>query len=203
VSDPKASPQAGASSTPAQIVLAGGAGVDFDSECAKIKAQFNPPIVSGTHSDLKEVRPPGYERQHIVPTSNLHVEGRSGPRIPGCDGYSTGTGWCYLVFDNQREGTEHKLITDTEKNFAQKLEGDEKHGTLKEWLDMEEKNMAKTLPTDDKELAQKAAKCLRMEAEKHFAEQGVSPDTPLRNGQALGEPPPQPPTNSAELGGDK
>jgi hypothetical protein len=187
--------------TPAQIVLAGGAGVDFDSECAKIKAEFDPKIVSGPHEDLDV--PKGYQRQHIVPTSNLHVKGRSGPKVPGCEGYSTASGWCYGVFDDQRQGTEHKLITDTEREFAQELEGAKKNATLKEWLDMEEKNMAETLPTDDKELAKAAAKCLRMEAEKHFAEQGVDPNTPLRNGQARGKPPKSSATKGKRTGGRK
>jgi hypothetical protein len=107
------------------------------------------------------------------------------------------------VFDDQRQGTEHKLITDTEREFAQELEGAKKNATLKEWLDMEEKNMAETLPTDDKELAKAAAKCLRMEAEKHFAEQGVDPNTPLRNGQARGKPPKSSATKGKRTGGRK
>lgn len=201
---------------------------DFDSECAKVFAAFSPPITAGTYSSVSSQRQADVNQrgdksplkdqqsEHFVPNSNLQAgPGRTGPTIPGGGNYTEGTGFAYNVYDDQLEGTEHKWLTDMERDFAQKLENQvpPKNATLNEWLDHMEKTTAdglekklerkagegvkrsrikdakKLSPKQRKKLAQAAAKCLRTMAEKQFAKKGVSGDTPLRNGQAEGAPP--------------
>jgi hypothetical protein len=226
---------------PAQVILAGGAGVaNFNDECAKVFAAFSPPIVSGTYSSVSSQRQAdvaengsdspykNQQSEHFVPNSNLkNGPGRGGENIPGGGDYSEGTGFTYNVYDDQSQGTEHKWLTDAERQYAQELEGQTppQNASLNDWLDRMEGKTAEMLDDDGlqrqvgqggrsrikdaqnmskedrKKLAQAAAKCLRLQAEAQFKKQKVSPGTPLRNGQAGGLPPPAPPAAMEGGGG--
>jgi hypothetical protein len=214
---------------PAVVVKAGGAGVPSEEECNQIYAKFDPPIQTGTYRSVSEsrredVREQGddspfrnQQSEHFVPNSNLQTtRGDSSTNIPGADGYSEGGGFCYNVYDDQVQGTEHKWLTDVERDFSNELENGAppRNATVDEWLDKMEDSTAQMLddeelqrrpgeegrsrirdaenmsPEDRKKLAQAAAKCIRNEAQKQFARQGVALNTPLRNGQAGGAPPP-------------
>lgn len=219
----------------AQVVLAGGAGAG-SAECASIYAQFNPPIVSGTYSSVsssrqEHVREHGdaspfknQQSEHFIPNSNfMEGPGRTGPTVPGAGNYSEGTGFTYNVYDDQSQGTEHKWLTDAERDFATRLESQGQNATAGEWLDNMEGETEKMLDNENlqrtkggeprsrindaksksaaerKALAKAAAKCLRMEAEQQLKKQGVSLDTPLRNGQAGGRPPAAPNSGAASV----
>lgn len=189
--------------TPAQIVLAGSGGTDPNAECSKIKAKFNPPIVTGTHtgvSDHNRTAGTGHQAEHAVPAANFHVSGRSGANIPGCSGYSTSEGFCWNAYDNQTVGTEHRRLTDAMKDFARQQGTG--HATLRDWkaayqsaaedvLKDPPRNPGKT-KKERAELAAKAAACLRIEMDKAFEEMGISDSTPLRNGIIRGPAPSAP-----------
>jgi len=239
MSGPASSPEATAASVPAQIIKGGGAGapVTGDLDCDKVLAQFSPPIVCGTYNSVSSQRQQdvaengnsspykSQQSEHFVPNSNLkNGPGRSGDNIPGGGDYTEGTGFTYNVYDDQCQGTEHKWLTDAERQFAQQLEGETppNNASLNEWLDHMEGKTAEMLDDDNlqrqvgqgarsrikdaqnkskeerKKLAKDAAKCLRMQAEAQFKKQGVALSTPLRNGQAGGLPPAAP---AASMGG--
>ncbi len=123
---PAGGPQAGAAMVPAVITLAGGAGMTLADACAKIFAQFDPPIVTGTYSAVsrqrqranararRQRRRSGYENnqsEHYVPNSALQ-KSRGGANVPGAQKYTEGSGFAYSVYDDQSRGTEHKWLTD-------------------------------------------------------------------------------------------
>lgn len=191
--------------TPAQIVLAGSGGTDPNAECAKIKASFNPPIVTGTHSEVaahnkshKAQTGESYQAEHAVPAANFHVSGRRGTKVDKCDGYSTSKGFCWNAFDNQTELTEHRKLTDAMKDFGNSQ--GKGFATLEQWKDAYQsaaedvlkeppRNPGKT-KKERAELAAKAAACLRIEMDKAFEEMKISDNTRLRNGIVSGPPPP-------------
>ena len=177
----------------AKVVKSGGAGGTADMTCAQILASFDPPIEFGPHSEMVGSMP-GYQAEHVVPTSAAHESGRSGPRVEGCEGYSTSSALTWMVGDGQSEGMEHKLLTDPMREFSQANDLAGEQAPLSEWLD-EYKEGAKdalkngkpprTTPDDlDRDsLIDAAAECIRLAAEEAFANMDppVTPDTPLRN----------------------
>ncbi len=199
--------------TPAQIVLAGSGGTDPDAECSTIKAKFNPPIVTGTHSEVaahnkthKAKTGESYQAEHAVPAANFHVSGRSGTKVAGCGGYSTGEGFCWNAFDNQTALTEHRKLTDAMKDFGN-AQGSG-HATLEKWKDAYQsaaedvlkeppRNPGKT-KKEREALAAKAAACLRIEMDRAFEKMEISDSTQLRNGIVSGPPPPPPPAGGVK-----
>lgn len=176
-----------------KVVKGGGAGGIADMTCAEILACFDPPIEFGSHSEMVGSKT-GYQAEHIVPTSAAHQSGRSGPTIPGCDGYSTSTALTWMVGDGQTAGMEHKLLTDPMREFSQANDLANRQAPLSEWLD-EYKEGAKdalkngqpprTTPDhlDRDSLIDAAAECIRLAAAESFgnADPPVKMDTPMRN----------------------
>jgi hypothetical protein len=175
----------------AKIVKGGGAGSVADMDCAAILASFDPPIEFGPHSEMVGSMP-GYQAEHIVPTSAAHQSGRSGPTMPGCEGYSTSGALTWMVGDGQSAGMEHKLLTDPMREFSQLNDLADRQAPLSEWLDkykdgakdaLKNGKPPRTTPEglDRDALIDAAAECIAEAAAAAFAEMGVAPETPMRN----------------------
>ncbi len=186
----------------AKVVKGAGAGSLDDMDCDAIFQCFDPPIEMGPHEDMDK----SVERQaeHVPPCSNMHVSGRGGATIPGCENYSTSKAMTWMVEDGQRLGTEHQQLTKAMRDFS-KANGST-HKSLKQWMDKYEKEAAKVLKKrrvkrnakhhDKDALAAAAAKCIRDKVDESFKGK-VAQSTPLRNGQARGKPPPAPASTPA------
>ena len=223
---PKQASQSSAAMVPLQVVLAGGAGMDFDEFCQKVFQEFDPPIVTGTYSSVSRDRQRtnnelgddspyrNNQSEHMVANSSIQGErGNNATNIPGASGYTEGGGFAYSVYDDQSAGTEHKFLTDAARAFDQAAEG---FPTVRERIQAAKDYCKDLQRTEDgqkrsrisdkpkkkskrrkKALAQAASECLAKMAEKQFAEQGVKMDTPTRRGMAGGAPPPpKPPVTS-------
>jgi hypothetical protein len=177
----------------AKIVKGGGGGAPQEMDCAAILASFDPPIEFGPHSEMVGSMP-GYQAEHIVPTSAAHQSGRSGPTMPGCDGYSTPDALTWMVGDGQSEGMEHKLLTDPMREFSQANDLANRQAPLSEWLDEYKEGAKDALKNgkpqrktpdglDRDSLIDAAAECITEAAEAAFAamDPPVTPETPLRN----------------------
>ncbi len=201
---PKSSPQASASMTPAQIIKSGAIGM-ADARCAKIFAQFSPPIRCGTYNDVS--REGGCQAEHPAANSNFQSSrGDNSTNIPGAPGYSEGGAPAFNVFDDQSAGTEHKFLTDAARDFANSMRG--KPFTLKDNLDHMQKKWEEMFKSDNMErspgggkrsrikgrktkkqkakLAKQAAECIRQHCDRVYQSMGAGPNTPLRNGMATG-----------------
>jgi hypothetical protein len=179
-----------------------GASVVCPLTCDQVLNQFDPPVIIGTYDELKEISKPGYQREHFIPNSNfVKGPGRTGPNVKGMGNYSEGEAITYFVYDDQSHGTEHKELTDRERDFAQQLEEKGEHATVREWLDYMESQTEQSLaqsverepdvskPRATGDIAKSGAKCIRKRAEDRFVEMGVDLDAKMRNGQANGAPP--------------
>jgi hypothetical protein len=167
-------------------------------------------IVIGTYEALKEIRyethrgigkerkgkGKGYQREHFIPNSCFMAETkRTGKTVPGAEGYSEGEAITYFVYDNQSQGTEHKFLTDKERDFAQRMQKQEKFATVNEWLDEMESATVDSLmnsgmkrggdPIRSKSLAEPeaklVAKCIREEYEAGLSKMNVKGDVKLGN----------------------
>ena len=116
-----------------KVVKAGGAGGKKDLTCAEILASFEPPIEFGSHEDMVGSKRK-YQAEHIIPTSAAHESGRSGPRVPGCEGYATSGALTWMVGDGQSAGAEHKLLTDPMREFSQANDLAGEQAPLSKWL---------------------------------------------------------------------
>lgn len=177
----------------AKIVKAGGAGGIADMTCADILASFDPPIEFGTHANMVGSMP-GYQAEHIVPTSAFHQSGRSGPTMTDCTGYSTPGALTWMVGDGQSAGMEHKLLTDPMRQFSQANDLAGRQAPMSEWLDkykdgaknaLKNGNPQRKTPAhlDRDSLIDAAAECITLAAAESFANMNppVTPSTPLRN----------------------
>ena len=185
----------------AKVVKGAGGGSAKELSCAEIFACFDPPIEMGPHGEMdKSV---ARQAEHVPPCSNMHVKGRDGATIPGCEKYSTSKAMTWMVEDGQRLGTEHQRLTKAMRDFSQANGNSNK--TLKQWMDkyqeatkdvLKDRAVTKAGKNYDKDsLAAAAAECIREKVDASF--QGkVSQSTPLRNGQAGGKPPPPAPSVS-------
>lgn len=176
-----------------KVVKAGGAGGKLNMTCAEILASFDPKIEFGSHEDMVGSKKK-YQAEHIVPTSAAHKSGRSGPRIKGCEGYSTSEALTWMVGDGQSEGAEHKLLTDPMREFSQANDLKDQQASLSKWLDKYKEGVKdalangkpkrKTPPGLDRDsLIEAAAECIALAAAEAFAEMDppVKPNTPMRN----------------------
>jgi hypothetical protein len=196
----------------AKVVKGAGGGAGAKMDCDAIFACFDPPVEMGPHEDMDKSR----ERQaeHVPPCSNMHVKGRGGAKVSGCDNYSTSRAQTWMVEDGQKLGAEHQRLTQSMREFAKANEGaiPPKNASLKEWMDEYQKaakDVLKDRPVktsakhlDKDSLAAAAAECIRERVDASFAGK-VDQNTPLRNGQARGKPPVPPPprAGSASRGG--
>lgn len=177
----------------AKVVKGGGAGSVADMDCSAILASFDPPIEFGPHSEMVGSMP-GYQAEHIVPTSAMHQSGRGGATMPGCEGYSTPGALTWMVGDGQSAGMEHKLLTDPMRQFSQANDLAGRQAPLSEWMDkyqdaakdaLKNGKPPRTTPEglNRDDLIDAAAECIRAAAEAAFAamDPPVTPETPLRN----------------------
>jgi hypothetical protein len=189
-----------------KVVKGGGAGTTVKMDCDAIFACFDPPIEMGPHDEA--AKSIARQAEHVPPCSNMHVKGRGGQAIPGCEKYSTSKAMTWIVEDGQRGGTEHQRLTKAMRDFSRA--NGKTNKTLKQWMDKYEKaakdvlkdrkvsNKGKNL--DKTELAAAAAKCIRDKVDDSFKGK-VDQNTPLRNGQAGGKPPKAPSITTARGGG--
>jgi len=143
---------------PAQVVLAGGAGLtsDVQSACDSVLQQFDPPIVVGTYDSVSKARQEANranansdyrsgQSEHGVANSAFQSErGSNASNIADAKGYSEGGAFAFSVFDGQSAGTEHKWLTDAAKDFHEKLQAEGREGTLRDHLDESQKNWEKS-----------------------------------------------------------
>jgi hypothetical protein len=119
---------------PLQVVLAGGGGLSFEQRCARIFAEFDPPIVAGTYNEVSRKRRATNKAQgrrsryrnnqseHYV--NNASLQGKRGvnsSNIEGASGYTEGGGFAYSVYDDQSKNTEHKFLTDMARKYEKAL----------------------------------------------------------------------------------
>jgi hypothetical protein len=177
------------------VVKGGGAGLKPGKmKCDEVFAAFDPAIKFGSHSEMVGSKK-GYQAEHIVPTSAMHVKGRGGDLIEGAEGYSTSGALTWMVRDGQKANQEHKLLTDPMREFSQANNLVDEEAPLKDWLKKYEdgvkdaltkakpKRKIKNKNVSEESLIAAAAECIRDRAAKAFAEMEppVKPTTKLRN----------------------
>lgn len=182
-----------------KVVKGAGRGAGATMDCDAIFACFDPPIEMGPHEDMNKSR--ARQAEHVPPCSNMHVKGRGGTRIPGCENYDTSAAMTWMVEDGQRLGTEHQRLTKAMREFSQANEAAGKNASLKQWMDKYQQECKKVLKDravkrsakhlDKDSLAQAAAECIRERVDDSFKGK-VDQKTPLRNGQAQGKAPTAP-----------
>ena len=119
--------------------------------------------------------------------------------------YVEGDALCYMIWDDQSQGTEHKWMTDRERMFCKWLEKKGKKATVTQWLDYMEVETAfmlagtiihhkgspgglkvdPQLKQDDEsvfQLCRDAAQCIRSDCEKQYVALNVDLGTQLKNG---------------------
>ncbi len=108
--------------------------------------------------------------------------------------YNEGDAIIYFVYDDQNKGTEHRYLTDVEKDYGKKLNEKGEYATVNDWLDHMEIETAKSLSMDSierapgvyepripEEDASDVAKAIRIEAELYFDNAGVDKNAPMAN----------------------
>src|SRR5437868_3854023 len=175
----------------AKVVNAGGAGGVADMSCDEIKTAFG--IVSGKYKNLKIED--GQNREHGgAPASAFYESGRGEAgdvAMAGCGKYVTENAWCWAVSDAQSHFTEHRFLTDRMAEFQHAAGGGQK--TLAQHMDayqnavedcLHQGNRAPDLKDPERrEMAKRAAECLRAEQEAAFKEDDCKVDesTKLRD----------------------
>jgi hypothetical protein len=159
VSDPAPNSQTASAMVPLQIILAGGTGMSFEEACAKVFAEFDPPIVFGTYNEVSAARRKAngelgdespyrnQQSEHILANSAFQSDrGNSASNIAGASNYSEGGAASYNVYDDQSEGTEHRFLTDEARSFEKSLS---ESPTVGERLDAAENWTKDSLLRDD------------------------------------------------------
>lgn len=144
-------------------------------------------VVVGPYKQLQKISKPGFQREHFLPHSNFMERSRNAksgesrsdvPIRSEFGDYTEGDAFTYFVYDDQSKGTEHRYITDVEKQYAQSLNKKGEFATVTQWLDHMESATAKMfsdinveisegvtgarIPADD---AADVAKAIRIEYE--------------------------------------
>ena len=167
-------------------------------------------ITIGSYKDMKKITKEGYQREHFLPHSNfmtrskMSKEARSNVPINKDFGdYNENDAITYFVFDDQSKGTEHRYLTDVEKQYAKLLQDKGEFATVTQWLDHMEAQTAISLSMDTiarapelyaakvpVEDAGDVAKAIRIEAENYLDSAGVNKNAPMSNlvggGDAVG-----------------
>jgi hypothetical protein len=195
----------------AKIVKGAKAGTKVKMTCAQIFACFDPEIKFGSHSDMQgsldkvESYDPkkgkGYQAEHVPPAGTMHQSGRGlkgEALVTGAQGssYSTGGATTWMAHDGQTSGREHKILTDTMREFSQLNDAQRPkvEATLKEWLSKYKEGVKDALKTavpkrkikkppdlNEDSLIDQAAECIEEAAKKYFEDAGVDENTKLRN----------------------
>jgi hypothetical protein len=84
---------------------------------------FDPPLELFSYSRAsKEPKPntiQSWQAEHPIPNSCfINGKGRTGPTVPHAGKYAEGKALCFWVEDDQSQGTEHKFITDFERDIS-------------------------------------------------------------------------------------
>jgi hypothetical protein len=174
----------------AKVVKGGKAGAKKKLDCTAIKAIFG--IVSGRYKDLDVAD--GQNREHGgAPAGAFYQSGRGHTGdvpMSGCGNYNPDNAWCWVVEDAQSHFTEHRFLTDRMAEFQATAAGGQK--TLAQHLDAYQNAVEDCLHKGDRapglkdperrELAKRAAECLRAEQEAAFkqADCNVPQSTKLR-----------------------
>lgn len=131
---PKSGPDAGPAMVPLQVVLAGGGGLTLAQRCARIFAEFDPPIVVGSYNEVSRKRRADAARrgrrspyrnnqsEHYI--NNASFQGKRGvnsSNIEGASAYTEGGAFAYSVYDDQSKNTEHKFLTDRARQYEKGL----------------------------------------------------------------------------------
>lgn len=143
---------------------------------------FDPPIELVTYSRSKTaarrgVRPDNVQAEHFVPNSCFIIgTGRKGAVVHGAGSYTEGRALTYWVDDDQKAGTEHKFLTDLERNFCLTCESKGQFPTLNQWLEFMQWATTESLlqhrdyvgSGEALPAAQKAAYAVRYKMQQHF-----------------------------------
>ncbi|WP_435237810.1 hypothetical protein ACR30L_09735 [Psychromonas sp. PT13] len=158
-------------------------------------------FIVGPYKELKKISMPGFQREHVIPHSNFtsrsKLPNEARAKVPIGDEFGTyneGDAITYFVFDDQSKGTEHRYLTDVEKNYAKSLHDQGKFASVNEWLDHMEVETAKSLSMDTiartpgvyearvpKDEAEAVAKAIRIDTENYLDLAGVNKDAPMSN----------------------
>ncbi|GAB57286.1 hypothetical protein [Rheinheimera nanhaiensis] len=158
-------------------------------------------IEVGPYKELQKITKPGYQREHFIPHSCFMVRsvasGESRANVPigaAFGSYNEGDAITYFVFDDQSKGTEHRYLTDIEKNYAKSLNDAGEYATVNQWLDHMEHETATSLCMDTIERspgvyearvpddeAKLVAKAIRIDTESYLDSAGVNKNAPLSN----------------------
>ena len=150
---------------------------------------------------LPKITKPGYQREHFIPHSCFMVRsvasGESRANVPigkAFGSYNEADAITYFVFDDQSKGTEHRYLTDVEKNYAKSLNDAGEYATVNQWLDHMEHETATSLCMDTIERspgvyearvpqgeAKLVAKAIRIDTENYLDSAGVDKNAPLSN----------------------
>lgn len=153
------------------------------------------------HSDFKQAQ---YQREHMPPYSCFYKDNRDTdtyqsrrdqPINEHCGVYSEDKALCFFVHDGQTKGTEHRMVSDGAKAFAQSLHDRGEHATTRQWLDAAvewntkmlmhrlkyDKDHQKHSARDLAAQAKKTAIALRNVTQAHMLALGVDMDTKLAN----------------------
>ncbi len=107
----------------------------------------------GPYADIKVTN--GYQREHPIPVACYLSEAAKGrnrssiPTIPDVGFLHEGRAIAYVVFDGQTIGTEHRVLTDIERNFTMMLIKQNRLATHGEWVDVMIEKIAEILVRDD------------------------------------------------------
>jgi hypothetical protein len=158
-------------------------------------------FVVGPYKDLQKIEKEGYQREHFVPHSNFMTRstlpGEARAKVPiGSEfgAYNEGDAITYFVYDDQTKGTEHRYLTDVEKEYAKELEAKGEFATVTEWMDRMEAETAHSLTMDKIERAPGVkeprvppedaadlAKAIRIEYENQLDAAGVDKNALMSN----------------------
>ncbi|WNO60347.1 hypothetical protein [Rheinheimera sp. MMS21-TC3] len=158
-------------------------------------------IKVGPYKELQKITKPGYQREHFIPHSCFMVRsvasGESRANVPtgaAFGSYNEADAITYFVFDDQSKGTEHRYLTDVEKNYAKSLNDAGEYATVNQWLDHMEHETATSLCMDTIERspgvyearvpddeAKLVAKAIRIDTENYLDSAGVDKNAPLSN----------------------
>lgn len=77
----------------------------------------------------------GMQLEHAIPNSCfMQQHGRTGSVVHGAGNYTEGSALVFPIGDDQRAGTEHKMLTNIERSFAKELEAQGQYATRQQWI---------------------------------------------------------------------
>jgi hypothetical protein len=108
--------------------------------------EFDPPVTVLTYKDSKAAsrngtRPQNVQAEHPIPNSCFMVgTGRTGATVPNVGVYCEGDALTFWVEDDQSHGTEHKFLTDKERELCVECFNKKQFPTIEQWFRYMENN---------------------------------------------------------------